>query len=121
MRGAWIAVMVAACGGDEGGSLQEPIPVASVTVTAPVTRIRVGDTVQLTATVQDAGGNVLEDRDITWTSGIGTVASVSADGLVTGLVKGASEIRATSDGVTGTLVITVDPTRRADPFTVSPH
>jgi uncharacterized protein YjdB len=121
MRGAWIAAMVAACGGDEGGNLQEPNPVTSVTVTAPSTRIRVGDTVQLTATARDEDGNVLEGRDFTWTSGIGTVASVSADGLVTGRVKGASEIRATSEGVTGTLVITVDPIRRADPFTVSPQ
>jgi len=121
VRGAWIAALIAACGGDEGGSLQEPTPVAAVTVTAPTTRIRVGETVQLTATARDADANVLEGRDFTWTSGIGTVASVSADGLVTGRVKGASEIRATSEGVTGTLVITVDPVVRGDPFTVSPY
>lgn len=33
--------------------------------------------------------------------------TVSATGLVTGLVKGASAIRATTEGVTGTLVISV--------------
>jgi hypothetical protein len=115
-----IAALVAACGGDEGGNLQEPNPVAVVNVSAPTTRIRVGETVQLTATALDADGNVLEDREFTWTSGIGTVASVSADGLVTGRVKGASEIRATTEGVTGTLVITVDVPLRGDPFQREP-
>ena len=98
---------VGACGGDEGSSIQEPSPVAAVAISAPTTMIRVGDTVQLTASARDADGNVLEGRDFTWTSGIGTVASVSPNGLVTGLVKGQSEIRATTEGVTGTLVITV--------------
>ena len=108
---AVLAALVVACGDDQGGSLQEPASVTSVTVTAPVTRITVGETVQLTATARDQDSNVLEDREFTWTSGIGTVASVSADGLVTGRVKGASEIRATTEEVTGTLVITVDPIR----------
>jgi hypothetical protein len=102
-----VSVLVGACGGDDGGSIQEPTPVAVVTISAPTTMIRVGGTVQLTASAQDADGNVLEGRDFTWTSGIRTVASVSPSGLVTGLVKGQSEIRATTDGVTGTLVITV--------------
>ena len=102
-----ISVVLAACGGDDGGSIQEPTRVAVITISAPTTMIRVGDTVQLTASARDADGNVLEGRDFTWTSGIGTVASVSSSGLVTGLVKGQSEIRATAEGVTGTLVITV--------------
>ena len=102
-----IASLMGACGRDKGDGLQEPSPVTRVTVSAPTTRIRVGDTVQLTATARGADGNVLEGREFTWTSGIGTVASVSPNGLVTGLVKGASEIRATAEGVTGTIVINV--------------
>jgi uncharacterized protein YjdB len=102
-----IPVLVLGCGGDEGAGVQEPDRVAAVIVSAPTTMIRVGDTVQLTASARDADGNVLEGRSFTWTSGIGTVASVSPNGLVTGLVKGASEIRATTEGVTGTVVITV--------------
>lgn len=112
-----ITVLINACGGDDGGSLQEPNPVAAVTISAPTTRIRVGDTVQLTASARDADGKVLEDRDFTWASGIGTVASVSPNGLVTGLVKGASEIRATTEGVTGTLVVTVEVVPRRDAVT----
>lgn len=113
-----LTVLFGACGGDDGSSIQEPATVAVVTVSAPTTQIRVGDTVQLTATALDANGNVLENRSFTWSSGIGTVASVSPNGLVTGLVKGQSEIRATSEGVTGTLVITVAVAPRPNQVTV---
>jgi hypothetical protein len=114
-----ITGLATACGDDGGGGgIQEPNPVASVTVTAPTTEIRVGETVQLTATARDANGTVLEGKTFEWTSGIGTVASVSPTGLVTGLVKGQSEIRATTEGVTGNLVITVDPAPPPDPVTV---
>jgi uncharacterized protein YjdB len=102
-----LIALIAACGDDRGGEIQEPVAVAEVTVTAPTTRIGVGQIVQLTATALDADGAVLEGRSFEWTSGIGTVASVSPTGLVTGRVKGQSEIRATTEGVTGTLVITV--------------
>jgi glucose/arabinose dehydrogenase len=113
-----IAALATACGEDGGSGIQEPEPVASVTITAPTTEIQVGQTVQLTATARDADGTVLEGRSFEWTSGIGTVASVSPTGLVTGLVKGQSEIRATTEGVTGSIVITVDPARPPDPVTV---
>jgi uncharacterized protein YjdB len=115
-----LAGALSACGGDGGGDVQEPSPVTSVTITAPTTEIQVGQTVQLAATARDADGTVLEGRSFEWTSGIGTVASVSPTGLVTGLVKGQSEIRATTDGVTGSIVITVAVARRPDPGAQSP-
>ncbi len=67
-----------------------------------------GETVQLTATVRDGEGTVLEGRSFEWTSGITTVASVSPTGLVTGQGKGRSRIRATTEGVTGSIIISVD-------------
>ncbi len=109
-----ITALFCGCRGDAGDGIQEPTPVTRVTVSAPTTRIRVGESVQLTAIARGADGNVLEGRDFTWTSGIGTVASVSPSGLVTGLVKGASEIRATAEGVTGTIVIHVSVAPRPD-------
>jgi glucose/arabinose dehydrogenase len=111
-------VVMTACGDDGGGAIQEPEPVASVRVTAPTTEIQVGQTVQLTATAHDANGTLLEGKSFEWASGIGTVASVSPTGLVTGLVKGQSEIRATTEGVTGSLVITVDPAPTPVPVAV---
>ncbi len=109
-----IAALAAACGGD-GSGIQGPRPVDAVTITAPTTEILVGETVQLSATALDADRNVLEGKTFEWTSGIGTVATVSETGLVTGHVKGQSEIRATTEGVTGTLVITVHAARLPDP------
>jgi hypothetical protein len=112
-----LAAALSSCGGDGGGDVQ-PNPVTAVTVTAPTTEISVGQTVQLTATARDANGTVLEGKSFEWTSGIGTVASVSPSGLVTGLVKGQSEIRATTEGVSGSIVITVAVAQPPDPVTL---
>jgi len=101
-----MVALSAACGGDASGT--GPAPVDEVVVTAPTTEIEVGETVQLTATALDANGNAL-DRSFIWVSGIGTVASVSQTGLVTGLHKGQSEIEAITEDVAGSIVITVDP------------
>jgi glucose/arabinose dehydrogenase len=113
-----IAAAVSACGEGGSGDIQEPRPVTTVTITAPTTSIRVGQTVQLTATARDADGTVLEGRTFEWTTGIGSVASVSPTGLVTGLAKGQSEIRATTEGMTGSIVITVAVAPPPDPVTV---
>ena len=83
-------------------------------VTAPTTRIEVGQTVQLTATAEDASGAELEGVTFEWTSGITTVATVSENGLVTGVGKGGSRIRATAGDVTGSLVIRVDLAHRPE-------
>jgi uncharacterized protein YjdB len=113
-----IVASIAACGDDSGdGAIQEPGPVTSVTITAPTTMIRVGETVQLTATARDANGTVLEGRSFEWTTGIRTVASVSPTGLVTGVGKGQSRIRATTEGVIGSIVIAVAVAPGGDPVT----
>src|SRR2546426_7304406 len=60
-----------------------PVSVASVTVSPPSPTVQVGQTVQLSATPQDANGTPLSGRTITWSSDNTTAASVSASGLVT--------------------------------------
>src|SRR5918999_3649904 len=97
-----VAVTIWACGedGSGGGDIQEPGPVTAVSVTAPATSIQVGQTVQLTATAQDAGGTVVEGGSFEWATTDAAVASVSPAGLVTGLTQGQVEIRATTEGVT---------------------
>jgi uncharacterized protein YjdB len=111
-----IATLIAGCGGDGGAPLQEPGPiVATVIITAPTTMIRVEETVQLTATALDREGRVLEGQVFAWTSGIQTVATVSASGLVTGRVKGRSRIEATSEGVTDSIIISVAAARPPGP------
>ncbi len=84
-----------------------PPPVASVTVSPAAASILLGQTVQLTAVVKDANGNVLTGRPVTWASSALGVASVSATGLVTALALGSATITATSEGQTGSAAITV--------------
>ncbi|MDQ4079563.1 MAG: Ig-like domain-containing protein, partial [Gemmatimonadota bacterium] len=84
-----------------------PPPVASVSVTPSAPSVVAGSTVQLTATLRDAGGNVLTGRPITWTTSANGVAIVSSSGLVTAVSPGSATITATSEGVSGTSSITV--------------
>jgi hypothetical protein len=88
----------------------ERLPVASVDVSPGSAEIAPGQTVQLTATVRDAAGNELTDRPVSWSSSAPVVASVSGDGLVTGQSAGGATITATSEGQSGTVAVTVDPT-----------
>src|SRR5947209_8612874 len=91
-----------------------PIPVATVAVAPPTASIVVGATVQLTATPQDAAGNPLTGRTVTWQTSDGTIATVDATGLVTGKALGGPvTITATSEGKAGTAAITVTPIRAA--------
>ncbi|HEV2750218.1 MAG TPA: Ig-like domain-containing protein [Gemmatimonadales bacterium] len=82
-------------------------PVASVTVTPASASVQAGQTVQLTATLKDANGNILTGRTVTWSSNTTTVATVSSSGLVTTTVAGSATITATSEGQSGTSAITV--------------
>ena len=84
-----------------------PPPVATVTVSPASASIRVGNTVQLTATLKDANGNVLTGRTVTWTSSNTKTATVNASGLVSGLATGSATITATSEGKSGTSIIKV--------------
>ncbi|MEW5931019.1 MAG: Ig-like domain-containing protein [Gemmatimonadota bacterium] len=84
-----------------------PEPVASVTVSPPTGEVQVGATLQLTATPRNAAGNPLSGREVTWQSSAPGIATVDADGTVTGVAPGAATITATSEGRTGTSTITV--------------
>jgi len=79
----------------------------------------VGQTVQLTATLKDANGNILTGRTVTWSSNQTTVATVNATGRVTARAAGSATITATSEGQSGTSSITVTPVPVAS-VTVTP-
>src|SRR5207248_4994386 len=82
-------------------------------------RLQVGQTTQLTATPQDAGGNPLAGRAITWSSGNASVATVSQSGLVTANAAGSATITATSEGKSGSAAITVTAAAPAPVATVT--
>ena len=99
----------------DGGSVQPPNPVATVTVTGPVTAAQVGQTLQLTATAKDAGGATLSGATFTWSSADQNIATVAPDGLETAVAEGQTQISATSEGITGSLPITVTATTPPPP------
>ena len=81
--------------------------VASVVVSPASATVPVGQTLQLTGTPEDANGNPLSGRTISWSSGSSAVAAVNGNGLVTGAAAGATTITATSESTSGTAAVTV--------------
>ncbi len=92
------------------------IPVAAVAVWPPSSSIPVGLTLQLTATPKDRAGNPLQGRLVTWASSTPSVATVSPEGLATGVTQGSATIIATSEGRRGSAPVTV---RVPQPYGVS--
>ncbi|HEU5183560.1 MAG TPA: Ig-like domain-containing protein [Gemmatimonadaceae bacterium] len=84
-------------------------PVASVDVAPASADVQAGGTVQLSATARDANGDPLPGRAPSWTSNDEAIATVSSDGLVTAIAEGSVTITATSEGRTGSAVLTVTP------------
>lgn len=124
MRRWWFAgfpLILVACGGssDKGGGPVAPAPVAKITVSGPSSSLAVGATLQLTAKLVDASGNVLAGRTVTWSSTNTAVATVSDSGLVTGVSGGTATIAAASEGKTGFVGLAVIPSGAAS-VVVSP-
>jgi uncharacterized protein YjdB len=84
-----------------------PTPVATVAVSPSSVNLTIGGTQQITATPQDAQGNALAGRAVTWQSGNTQVATVTAAGLITAVGAGSTTVTATSEGKTGTVSVTV--------------
>jgi uncharacterized protein YjdB len=104
-------------------------PVSSVTVQPDSISVIVGNTSTLTAIVKDGSDNTLNGRTVTWKSGNTGVATVDANGVVTGVAAGATTVTATSEGKSGSakVVVTLEPVARVtvtnienpdDPLTV---
>src|SRR5205814_744035 len=73
------------------------VPVASEIVSPAIAPLRVGTTVQLTATPRDAVGTALPGRQVDWTSSAPSIATVNSAGLVTAVAPGSATITATSE------------------------
>jgi alpha-tubulin suppressor-like RCC1 family protein len=101
------ALAAFACGGGGEPGVQQPEAVASVSVTPPTGTIMPTTQLQLTATARDASHRILPGRALTWRSADSTVATVSAEGLVTGIAPGFTQIVATSENKEGAATIAV--------------
>jgi uncharacterized protein YjdB len=96
-----------------------PAPVSTVTVSPPTPTVVIGTTTTLAATTKDALGAVLTGRSVTWSSANNAIATVNSNGVVTGVALGTVTITATSEGKTGTALLTVIPVPVAS-VTVTP-
>ncbi len=83
-------------------------PVATVSVTPATANVVVGQTTTLVGATLSSTGATLTGRTITWTSANTSRATV-ANGVVTGVAPGPVTITATSEGQSGTAVVTVLP------------
>lgn len=108
-EGAGVVTITARISGRAGSSTVTvtPAPVATVGIVPDSVNVHVGDTVQLRAVVQDANGNELSGRTVTWSSSNTSRATVSQTGLVAGLDLGMVTITARSEGRSGTGVVRV--------------
>ena len=107
LRALVLAVLCAAC----ENAITPPKTdntVATVAVTAPATTLQNGSSMQLSAAASNAAGQPLA-KTFTWTSSSDAVATVAADGTVTGKSAGAVTIVATSEGKAGTVNLTITP------------
>jgi len=101
---------VSAKSGDRSATRQvtvRPMAVASVAISRPSGSISVRGTLQLAAVAQDQRARPLPGRSITWSSGDPAIASVSEDGLVTGVSAGTVTLEARSEGIRGQATISV--------------
>ncbi len=99
--------LASACGGDGDGDGSPEAPVETVTVTPNPASVQVGATVQLAAALEDADGNALSGRTVTWASGATGTATVNGSGLVAGVAAGTVTVTATSEGKSGSATVTV--------------
>jgi uncharacterized protein YjdB len=95
------------------------IPVGRVVVTPASPTIAIGTTITLTAQALSASGQPLTGRTVVWSSSLPNIASVSAQGVVTGLAAGNTVVFASIEGVMGWVNVTVIPAPVAT-VTISP-
>jgi uncharacterized protein YjdB/lysophospholipase L1-like esterase len=83
-----------------------PVPVVSLSVSAPALNLVPTETARLTAVPRDAAGNPLASA-VTWVSSAPSVATVQ-DGLVTAVSAGTATITASSEGKSATANVSVE-------------
>jgi hypothetical protein len=86
----------------------EPVLVGSVSISPTNPSLPVGSSIQLVATVVSASGSAMSGHAVAWSSSHDGVASVSPAGLVTAKVPGTTQVRATAEGKSATVTVTVN-------------
>ena len=85
----------------------EPTPIESVVVTPTSMQVTVGTTGALDAELRDVSGNVVRNRRVVWATANPSIATVSDNGVVSGVSAGRVDIAATAEGKSGIASVTV--------------
>jgi hypothetical protein len=98
-----------ACGSplDPGTGVGGDFAIGRLSVYPGFATIVSGGTVQLRLTAQDRNGVPVTPSQVTWATSDPRIASVTADGLVTGHSNGASQVTALWGGINSRATITV--------------
>lgn len=99
-------VLAAGCDDDDNGTGSNRT-VARVAVTASAATLEAGKTLQLVAVAYDRSNRALTGKTFSWSSSSDALATVAQDGMVTGRAAGPVTITAATEGVSGTLALTV--------------
>lgn len=101
---------IASCGGGGGGDkpdgpiTPDVVAVTSVTLSKTSQELEIGNTFQLTATVNPSNAT---NKHVDWVSSNSAVATVTPTGLVTAKSEGTANITATADGKSAVCKVTV--------------
>ena len=106
-----------ACSGSPN-DVETPSNVATVAVSPPTSSVSIGGRVPLSAVVQDTAGKTLTGADVFWSVQDASIATISGDGVVTGVAPGTTQVSANVAGKSGLGTITVS--RGADPAPQGP-
>lgn len=87
---------------------KEPVHVERLILDKEALTVQVGETKMINVTVSPANA---EDKKVIWTSSDSSIATVSVDGIVTGVAAGTASVKAISDdrGITAVCIVTVVP------------
>lgn len=105
----FMAVLVSACGGGDASTGATPA-VARVDITPSVIALEVGGTMPLHATARAIDGAIL-DAPVRWTSSDAAVASVAADGMVSGRQPGTATVTAVAGSARASAAVEVSAVR----------
>lgn len=86
---------------------EDPAKVATIVGLPTTDSVRLGKTASYTIEVRDAAGNKLAGRKLSWSSINPSIATVDANGVITGVAYGSSTITARADDATAQVMMTV--------------